>query len=250
MNQFSLNGKTALLTGSTRGIGRAILLTLAEAGANVVAHGLEADEGASAVSDAEALGVKASYLPADLGEPGGGRKLTEAALAEGPVDILVLCAALQIPKPYEEITPEEYELQTRINLQATLELLQLLVPPMRERKWGRVLSIGSIQEQRPSNRMMVYAATKSAQTNMIRNLARQAAADGITCNNIAPGVVATDRNAATMATPEQIERTRNWVPMKKIGQPADMAGAALLLCSDAGHYITGQTLFIDGGMSL
>ena len=249
---FSLAGRTALVTGSSRGIGRAILLALARAGANVIVHGVrENDVSRKTVHDAGKCGVSATFLPGDLSAPGGGRLVAETALRHaGKIDVLVLNASLQIRRAWSEITPEEYESQMRTNLQASLEMIQVLAPPMQAGKWGRILSIGSVQEAKPHPDMLVYAASKAAQTLMIQNLARQLAPDGITANNLAPGVVETDRNVEALADPAYAEKVRSWIPAGKFGSPDDCAGAALLLCSEAGRYITGQNLFVDGGMGL
>ena len=249
---FSLNGRAALVTGSSRGIGRAILLAFAGAGADVIAHGVAASDAArSAVAEAAKLGVSAQFLPGDLGAPSGGRLLAETALRHaGKIDILVLNASLQIRKPWQEITPEEYESQMRTNFQSSLEMVQVLAPPMQESGWGRILSIGSVQESTPHPHMVVYAASKAAQTHLMLNLAKQLAPDGVTLNNLAPGVISTDRNVEALADEAYAEKVRSSIPAGIFGQPSDCAGAALLLCSEAGRYITGQNLFVDGGMSL
>ncbi|MEI8311464.1 MAG: SDR family oxidoreductase [Verrucomicrobiota bacterium] len=248
---FSLKGRTALVTGSSRGIGRAILLAFAGAGADVIVHGVTAgDASRGALSEATKLGVSAHFIPGDLGAPSGGRILAETALRDaGKIDVLVLNASLQIRKPWQEITPEEYESQMRTNFQASLEMIQALAPPMQKRGWGRILSIGSVQESTPHPHMVVYAASKAAQTHMMLNLAKQLAPDGVTLNNLAPGVIRTDRNVEALADGAYAEKVRSAIPAGIFGQPSDCAGAALLLCSDAGRYITGQNLFVDGGMS-
>ena len=241
-----------MVTGSSCGIGRAILLAFAGAGADVIAHGVKVgDASRSTVSEAGEFGVSAHFIPGDLGAPAGGRLLAESALRRaGKIDILVLNASLQIRKPWQEITQEEYEGQMRTNFQASLEMIQVLAPPMQERGWGRILSIGSVQEVTPHPNMVVYAASKAAQTSMMLNLARQLASDGITLNNLAPGVIRTDRNVEALADGTYAEKVRASIPAGIFGQPSDCAGAALLLCSEAGRYITGQNLFVDGGMSL
>ena len=132
-----------------------------------------------------------------------------------------------------------------VNLRTPLELLQSLVPPMAERGWGRVLTIGSVQQMRPHPKMMVYAGTKAAQWNWMRNLARQFGGKGVTVNNLAPGAILTARNRAQMAVEGAalVER----IPAGRLGHPHDLRGAAALLCSDAGAYINGVNLYVDGG---
>lgn len=250
---FSLEGKQALVTGSTRGIGRAIRLALSAAGARVVAHGLESRESAPQMlaenGDPEEKDVL--YIAGDLGVTGGGRRLAETVLNQaGPVDIVVLNASRQIRRPWSEISAEEADVQMQTNFHASREILQVLTPPMQERGWGRILTIGSVQQTKPHPDMLVYAASKAAQMSLVRSLARQLASSGITVNNLAPGVILTDRNVSALADEAYAGRVRDGIPCAFFGEPQDCAGAALLLCSDAGRYITGQNLYVDGGMSL
>jgi NAD(P)-dependent dehydrogenase (short-subunit alcohol dehydrogenase family) len=121
---------------------------------------------------------------------------------------------------------------------------------MIERKWGRILTIGSVQEAVPHPDMLVYSALKAAQTLMVRNLAKQFAPHGVTINNLAPGVIDTDRSRIRLTEAAYLEKVLCKIPASYIGEADDCAGAALLLCSDAGRYISGQNLFVDGGMSL
>ncbi len=249
---FSLKGRKALVTGSSRGIGREILLCLARAGADVVAHGVSGgDLLKSAANEARSLGVDVESLVGDLSVEGGGKRLAQALLAgPGPVDILVLNASMQIRTAWEKITPEEFGSQMRANVQASLELIQALVPSMREKKWGRILTIGSVQQVRPHPDMLVYSASKAAQMNMVLSLSKQLAADGITVNNLAPGVILTDRNMEALSDPTYADKVKEAVPAGYFGESRDCAGAALLLCSEEGRYITGQNLCVDGGLGL
>ena len=121
---------------------------------------------------------------------------------------------------------------------------------MRAQKWGRIVTVGSVQQNRPNTAMIVYAASKSAQLNMVRTLAVQLSAEGITVNNLAPGCIETIRNVEALSDPAYRKKIENVIPVGFIGQPDDLAGAALLLCSDAGRYITGADFLVDGGMSL
>ena len=118
------------------------------------------------------------------------------------------------------------------------------------RGWGRIVTLGSVQQVRLHPEMIVYAATKAAQANMVRNLARQFAASGVTVNNLAPGVFATDRNADALADPDYRSKVLAAIPAGIIAEPVDIAGAALLLCSDAGRYLTGADIPVDGGLGL
>ncbi len=243
---FSLAGRRALVTGSTRGIGKAIALAFAEAGAEIWIHGTGGGaRGEATLEEARALGAKAEFVEADLGMPDGSAMLA-SNLRDG-VDILVLNASVQIRKPWEEIPPADFSLQMRVNVQSSMELMQSFAPHMRRKKWGRILTIGSVQQALPHPQMLVYAASKAAQMSMVTNLAKQLAPEGITVNNLAPGVIRTDRNTDALADPDYAEKVRAAIPAGYFGEPEDCAGAALLLCSEAGRYITGQNIYVDGG---
>jgi NAD(P)-dependent dehydrogenase (short-subunit alcohol dehydrogenase family) len=145
---------------------------------------------------------------------------------------------------------EHFEQQVNVNWRSAFELIQLAAPSMIERNWGRILTVGSVQEAKPHPDMVIYSALKAAQTLMVQNLAKQFAPHGVTVNNLAPGVINTDRSRARLTDPAYVNKVLSWIPAGHIGEAEDCAGAALLLCSDAGRYITGQSLFVDGGMSL
>lgn len=249
---FTLAGRRALVTGSSRGIGAAIAMALAEAGADVVVHYTGDEAHAREVSARiAALGRRTGIVQADLGADDGARKTWDGALAAlGGIDILVLNASIQTRKPWLEFTRADIDRHVAVNYRGSLELLQLAAPGMTERKWGRIVTLGSVQETRPHPEMLVYSSLKHAQTGLVLGLARQLAPHGVTINNLAPGVIRTDRNSAALADAGYAEKVRAAIPAGFFGESADCAGAALLLCSDAGRYITGQNLFVDGGLGL
>lgn len=251
-NRFELTGRRALVTGSSRGIGAAIAIALGEAGADVVVNYAGSHDAGEAVAESiRALGCRSVAVEADLADPDAPRKLVEAANAAlGGLDILVSNVAIQHPEPWHAVTREHFDHQVRVNWQSAFEIIQLVAPAMIERKWGRIVTIGSVQEAQPHPDMVVYSALKAAQTLMVKNLAKQFAPHGVTVNNLAPGVINTDRARARLTDPAYIEKVLSWIPAGTIGEPEDCAGAALLLCSEAGRYITGQNLYADGGMSL
>lgn len=252
LDRFRLTGRTALVTGARREIGRAIALAFAGAGAKLaIHHAGTAEEAADAdavVREIEAAGGKARAFGQNFAEDDAGHRLATAVTAWSPVDILVLNASIELPESYETISRERFDLQTAVNLRSPLELLQDLLPPMAVRGWGRLLTIGSVQQVRPHPQMMVYAGTKAAQLNWAWNLARQLGGQGVTVNNLAPGAIVTARNRVQLATegPSIVER----IPVGRLGRPDDLAGAALLLCSDAGGYINGANLYVDGGRAI
>lgn len=250
--KLNLAGKRALVTGSSQGIGRAIAVALAEFGAGVMVHcARDIAKAEAARREIAAFGARSGIVMADLADPDAARLIhaeTQAAL--GPLDILVLNASVQIRKAWQEITPDEYRRQLDVNFGACLWLIQEFVPEMQRTKWGRILTIGSVQQVRPHPEMLVYSATKSALANLVRSLAPQLARDGITINNLAPGAIATGRNEQALADEAYRDRVLAKIPAGFIGEPCDCAGLAVLLCGEAGRYITGQDLFVDGGMGL
>jgi len=252
LDRFRLAGRTALVTGARREIGRAIALALAGAGARLaIHHAGTAEEAADAdavVREIEQAGGAAHAFGQDFALDDGGRRLAAAVTAWSPVDILVLNASIELPEAYQTISRERFDKQISVNLRSPLELLQALVPAMGDRGWGRVVTIGSVQQVRPHPQMMVYAGTKAAQLNWAWNLARQFGSQGVTVNNLAPGAILTARNRSQMATEGEALVTR--IPASRLGRPDDLAGAALLLCSDAGAYINGVNLYVDGGRSI
>lgn len=251
-DSLSIHGKRAVVTGSSQGIGRAIALGLAEFGADVMVHCASQAGKAEAVRlEIEQFGVRSGIVVADLAEAEAAAKIASAAeKAFGGVDILVLNASIQFRKPWNEIGMDDYRRQVDVNFGSCLWLLQTLLPPMGERGWGRVLTVGSVQQLRPHPEMLVYSATKAALSNMVRSLAPQWAGRGVTINNLAPGAIATARNIPALSDATYRQKVVSKIPAGFIGEPVDCAGMALLLCSDAGRYITGQDLFVDGGLGL
>ncbi|MEO7242083.1 MAG: SDR family oxidoreductase [Variovorax sp.] len=259
-DRFSMAGRRALVTGGSVSIGREIALVFAEAGADVaIQYAKQADAGfgqpdaaARLVVDVQALGVRGVAIEADFMEPGAATRCVGAARdALGGLDVLVICASIQYRTPFHEVTGEQIERQIQINFRATIELLQAALPGMTAQGWGRVLTIGSVNQTNPEPVLSIYSALKSAQHNLAFNLAKEAAANGVTLNNLSPGLIATERNKwrrEDEAAWAEIER--NSGPMRRAGRPREMAGAALLLCSEAGSFITGADLQATGGRHL
>lgn len=237
---------TALVTGSTQGIGAAIAEGLVTAGVAVVRHGLPGESPSPQASPA-GLGT----VRCDLAAPGAPGRLAARALElAGRIDVLVLCASVQSPAAWDEIAADDLALHLRVNAGASLELIQQLGPGMRAAGWGRVLAVGSVQHTRPHPRMLAYAASKSAQLSIVRTLAPLLAPDGITVNCLSPGVVDTPRNEAALSDAGYREQLVRRIPAGRIGVPADFTAAAVLLCSADAGYLTGQDIVIDGGFSL
>ncbi|MBQ5590185.1 MAG: SDR family oxidoreductase [Clostridia bacterium] len=243
-----LTGKKALVTGSSRGIGSAIAKELADCGAEIVLHYAGREDAALNMKELiEKDGGKCSIVHANLCDNTAYDKLISEV---GDIDILVLNASVQYKNEWENINQEEFYNQVNCNFLASLALIQGFVPAMRKNKFGRIITIGSVQEAKPHPQMLVYSATKAAQTNMMKSLSLQLAEDNITVNNVAPGVIATDRNAEALADKEYAEIVKNQIPLKFYGEKEDCAPIVRLLCSQEGRYITGQSIYVDGGKSV
>lgn len=240
--------KTALITGSSRGIGRAIALRLAKDGYKIIAHG--ATDSEKLKETAELItqnGGVCETVVADLTDLLQTRALCQKVT---DVDVLILNASIQYRTPWQDITVEDCLSQINCNFVSGMMLIQAVADNMKKSGWGRIVTIGSVQEKKPHPDMLVYSATKAAQTNMVRSLSLQLANDGITVNNVAPGVVYTDRNVKALSDPEYAKKVMDGIPLGFYGAPDDCAGIVSLLCSDEGRYITGQSIFVDGGKSV
>lgn len=240
--------KKAFITGASRGIGRAAALALAEDGFEIVIHCAENTAKAEEVKNAILeSGGTASIVQADLREPDSTKTLLAAA---AEADVLVLNASVQYRNKWENISVEECVLQLNCNFVSSLLLMQAAVPHMRKNGWGRIVTVGSVQEAKPHPDMLVYSASKAAQSNMMRSLSLQLAGDGITVNNVAPGVIYTDRNVEALSDPAYAARVMASIPVGFYGEPEDPAEAIRFLCSEKARYITGQSIFVDGGKSV
>lgn len=242
------NEKRVLVTGSSRGIGRAIAIKLAKDGFEVIVHcagnTAKAEETKAII---EKNGGKAEVIKANL------CNTAETALLAGKmgnIDALVLNASLQYRNHWEEIPLSEVQEQLNCNFVSSLMLIQAAVPNMKEKGWGRIVTVGSVQEAKPHPDMLIYFASKAAQTNMVKSLSLQLAPFGITVNNMAPGVIYTDRNIEALSDPEYAKKVTASIPVGFYGTPEDCAGTVSLLCSDGGRYITGQSIYVDGGKSV
>ncbi len=240
--------KKALITGSSRGIGRALAISLANDGYEVFVHCAGNISKAQEVKEIiESAGGVAYAVKADLTDVDSIDNLIKEV---GNIDALILNASVQYKNKWENITLEEAKNQINCNFISSLLLIQKAVPYMREQKWGRIVTIGSVQEAKPHPDMLVYSATKAAQTNMVQSLSLQLAKDGITVNNVAPGVIYTDRNMDALADFDYAQKVTESIPVGFYGEPKDCAGIVSLLCSEEGRYITGQSIYVDGGKSL
>ena len=242
---FDLTGKKILVTGSSQGIGAATAAMLAEAGAEVFVHASSSLEKAQKVC--EGIVGKTHPVVADLGASNVDELLYQQT---GDVDVLVLNASIQVRKPWDQVTEEEFNSVIRVNLLSTMKLIQKYVPHMKEQHWGRIICVGSIQQYKPHKDMLIYAASKEGQMSLVRNLAKQLSPFGITVNNMSPGTILTPRNSGVLAIKEYNDACLAGIPCGYIGEPKDCAGAVVLLASEEGRYINGIDILCDGGMHL
>lgn len=240
--------KKALVTGSSRGIGRAIAIRLAKDGYFVYVHAAGNIEKARETTEMIGQnGGKAEVVTANLCDIAQTKQLAETVK---DIDVLILNASLQYRTPWQEISVEACAEQLNCNFVSSMLLIQAVAPHMKQQGWGRIITIGSVQEAKPHPDMLVYSASKAAQTNMMQSLSLQLAKDGITVNNVAPGVIYTDRNVQALSDPEYAKKVTDSIPVGFYGEPRDCAGIVSLLCSDEGRYITGQSIYVDGGKSV
>ena len=246
---FSLSGRTALVTGGSKGIGKAMARGFAEAGANIAISARHEDELKKAKAEiGDGTNVKVEYFVADMTKRDDVKKLAKDVLAKlGRVDVLVNNAGSNKPQSLMETTEESWDEIVELNLTSCNLLSHLLVSGMIERKWGRIIHVSSIMALASNPARGVYSATKAALIGMARAHALELGPYGITVNCIAPGPVATDL-PMNLLTDEQKRSFSERTAVKRWGQPIDMVGPALLLATDAGAFITGTYIVADGGL--
>jgi glucose 1-dehydrogenase len=248
---FRMDGRVALLTGAGRGIGLAMARALASVGCAVAIQDIEKDVAEAEAGKIRNEGGKAMAIGGDVTDLSlAARAVPEVVRLLGGLHVLINNAAIQKREHWLEMSLEEMEKELRADLIAPIAFCQQATPIFKRQKWGRIINISSIQEKGGNENMLPYAISKLALENVTKPLARDLAKEGITVNTIAPGFINTYRNRHQFRTKEDLERMgKQHVPQGTIGEPEEFAGITLLLCSDAGRYITGQTIFVDGGMS-
>jgi NAD(P)-dependent dehydrogenase (short-subunit alcohol dehydrogenase family) len=247
---FSLDGRVAVVTGGSSGIGAEMAFALARAGARVVLVARDAERLEAAAGRLRAFGTVAAWVSADLGD----RDLLEsaataAAEAFGPPDILVNCAGINLRPPLEALTVPEWDVTMAVNLTAPFLLGQRFGPLMAARGWGRIINVTSQQAQRAFANSGAYGASKGGLAALTRSQSEAWARSGVCCNALCPGFVPTRLNAHVASDPVLSAALAARTMVGRNGEPADFAGAAVFLASRASDYVTGQTLYVDGGFS-
>ena len=244
-DQFRLNGRTALITGSGRGLGWEIAQALAQAGAKVLIHGRSAERLAPRVATLKEAGHAAGALAFDMADR---RAMRQAVTAAGPIDILVHNVGERDRRPFAEIEPEDFARLVDVDLIAAHALVKLVAPGMIERGWGRLIMVTSIVGSLAVAGTTSYTTAKGGLAALARALAAEFGATGVTVNALSPGFFATETNAALAASPAG-ERQRERCPAKRWADPHEIAGAALFLASPSASFVNGHTLIVDGGVS-
>jgi len=249
MSLFSLEGKVALITGSTKGIGKAIAHRMAEQGSKVVISSRNQDACDEVATELRGQGLEALGVACNINYQEQLENLAKTASAEfGKVDILVCNAALNpFFGPSQEIPDEAFDKVMHANIGSVHRLCKLVIPGMAEGGGGAVIIVSSIGGLKGTDALGAYAISKAADMQIARNLAVEWGPKNIRVNCIAPGLVRTDFARALWENPEIYEATVSKYPLRRIGEPDEIAGAAVMLASDAGSFTTGQTIVIDGG---
>jgi glucose 1-dehydrogenase len=246
-----LNGKKALVTGSDQGIGQAIALRLAEEGADVAVNYRKNRDGAEETrGQIERMGRLAVSIQADVGQPGEARRLVQAAVTSlGFIDILVNNAGIEKNAAFLDVAEEDYRAVIEVNLSAPFFATQEFARHRRDVKGGgKAINISSVHEELPFPHFTAYCMAKGGLKMMMRNLSIELAPLGITVNNVAPGAIQTPINQKLLSDPKLLEPLLANIPLRRLGQPSDVAGVAAFLASADADYITGATFVVDGGL--
>jgi NAD(P)-dependent dehydrogenase (short-subunit alcohol dehydrogenase family) len=245
---FDLTGKVALVTGGSKGLGKSMARALAEAGADVVISSRHENELRSALEDIlRGTGRRGHFVVADMSRRDESSRLARASLERmGRVDILVNNAGTNKPQAIDVITDDAWDEVLEINLSSVMALTRALAPQMKERRWGRIIHISSVMGLISKEKRNIYSATKSALIGLARASALDLGPFGITVNCIAPGPFLTDLPASILSDQEK-KAFADRTALGRWAKPDELMGPVLLLASDAGSYITGATLVVDGG---
>jgi NAD(P)-dependent dehydrogenase (short-subunit alcohol dehydrogenase family) len=245
---FSLEGKVAVVTGGTSGIGRALSLGLADAGANVIATARRKEQVDDTANEIEARGRKTLRMASDVGDRGTLETLLAAVLERfNKVDILVNCAGMIKRTPTLDLPEAEWTNILNTNLTGTLRACQVFGRHMLERGYGRIINIASLNSFVALSEVAAYAASKAGVASLTRSLAVEWSKKGVTVNAVAPGVFRTDLNAQLLDSTPRGQELLMRTPMGRFGKTEELVGAVVYLASDSASFVTGQILVVDGG---
>ena len=242
-----LNGRVAVVTGGSRGIGKAIALKLANNGAKVAIFATRESEAVNqTLSELKATGIEALFVPCDVSNFEQVKASIDSVIEQfGKIDILVNNAGITKDKLLMQMSEEDFDDVISVNLKGTYNTVKACIRPFIRNKYGKIINISSVVGLMGNPGQVNYAASKAGIVGLTKSLAKEYAAKGITCNAIAPGFIATDMTEDLL---DKQEGLINMIPMKKVGNPEDIANLALFLASDMSSYITGEVIKVDGGM--
>lgn len=247
-----LEGKTAIITGSSQGIGRGIAERFAQEGANVVINYIgNMDMANDVVKNAQDFGANAIAVQGDVSKVDDITALFDAAIKEfGQVDILINNAGVERHAPFWEVTEKDYDFVMNVNTKGTFFCAQAMAKHLIETKRrGKIVNISSVHEDLPFPNFTAYCISKGGVKMLTRNLGVELGQFGINVNNIAPGAIETPINKNLLNNPSKLNYLLGQIPLKRLGQPEDVAGLAVFLSSDEADYVTGSTFFVDGGLT-
>ncbi len=245
---FDLSRKVVLVTGASSGMGRAIAEAMGAHGATVVVASHDADGCAATVQALQQQGATALAVPCDVSQPTEVQQLVETALAQfGRIDVLVSCVGVADMGSLLDVRAADFERSLALNLRSALYLSQLVVPQMVARQDGALIYLASIAGVRGNLRLGLYGLAKAGLMQLARNLAVEFGPDNVRANTISPGVIDTPFARPLLDHPDVLARRLAATPLRRVGQPEEVAGVAVLLASRAGGFITGQNIIVDGG---
>ncbi|HEU5087434.1 MAG TPA: glucose 1-dehydrogenase [Roseiflexaceae bacterium] len=248
---FSLEGRVALVTGASGGIGRAIATGLASAGATLAVNGRAVDRLEAVCGEIEAANGTAAAFPADLSDRRAIPALVDEVVARfGQIDILVTCAGANRRMPIKDVTPEIYDAIMASNLDSIFFLSQAVLPHLVARGGGKIVNIGSLTSSIGLMNVSVYGITKSAVAQLTKTMAIEWAEHNIQVNCLCPGFIATELTAPLWADPQRSQWMLDRIPSKRAGRPEDLVGMAIYMASAASNYTTGQSIYVDGGFTV
>ena len=250
-NLFGMDGQVAVVIGGAGELGGSLSAGLGQAGAHIVVADMGEDACKARVEKLKAIGVSASYCVVNITQ----RASIKALLAEslkvtGKVDMLVNCAGINVGTPFLEVDPEQWDKIFAVNLRGMMEACQVFIESMlKNENGGSILNIGSVNSDRPLSRVFAYAASKAGVVNLTQNIAQEFAVKKIRCNSICPGFFPAEQNRKLLDE-ERVDNIMRGTPMRRYGTPDELVGATLLLLSqNAGSYMTGSTVYVDGGFT-
>lgn len=249
-NLFLLNNRHALVTGGNSGIGETMALALGRAGASVTLMARRERQLADASERLRAEGINADFIACDLTDVSALRAAADPSSSKGkPVDILVNAAGVNLREPFMQVDEKAWALHLALHLTAPFFLTQLLAPDMKERGWGRIINLASLQSHRAMPNSAPYGAGKGGIVQLTRAIAQEWSAHGITCNAIGPGYFHTPLTDSVFNDPVRSRELADQTAVGRNGELSDLHGATVFLASNASAYITGQTLMVDGGFT-